>query len=134
MKTTTRKETTLRLIRLLANYKLFLSVILFFTVVQVSLTVYLPILIGQAVDSIIGEGEVLFENLETILMRMIIVVILNTLVQWLLPTMYQKISFEVTRDLRQAALDKMHTMPLSFVDSRSSGDLVSRLTTDTEQL
>lgn len=134
MKTTTRKETTLRLIRLLANYKLFLSVILFFTVVQVSLTVYLPILIGQAVDSIIGEGEVLFENLETILMRMIIVVILNTLVQWLLPTMYQKISFEVTRDLRQAALDKMHTMPLSFVDSRSTGDLVSRLTTDTEQL
>lgn len=134
MKTTTRKETTLRLIRLLANYKLFLSVILFFTVVQVSLTVYLPILIGQAVDSIIGEGEVLFENLETILMRMIIVVILNTFVQWLLPTMYQKISFEVTRDLRQAALDKMHTMPLSFVDSRSTGDLVSRLTTDTEQL
>lgn len=134
MKTTTRKETTLRLIRLLANYKLFLSVILFFTVVQVSLTVYLPILIGQAVDSIIGEGEVLFENLETILIRMIIVVILNTLVQWLLPTMYQKISFEVTRDLRQAALDKMHTMPLSFVDSRSTGDLVSRLTTDTEQL
>lgn len=134
MKTTTRKETTLRLIRLLANYKLFLSVILFFTVVQVSLTVYLPILIGQAVDSVIGEGEVLFENLETILMRMIIVVILNTLVQWLLPTMYQKISFEVTRDLRQAALDKMHTMPLSFVDSRSTGDLVSRLTTDTEQL
>ena len=100
MNSTTRKETTLRLIRLLANYKLFLSVILFFTVVQVSLTVYLPILIGQAVDSIIGEGEVLFENLETILMRMIIVVILNTLVQWLLPTMYQKISFEVTRDLR----------------------------------
>src|SRR5699024_9641987 len=57
-----------------------------------------------------------------------------TLVQWLLPIMYQKVSYEMTSDLRQAALEKMHVMPLSFVDSRSTGDLVSRLTTDTEQL
>lgn len=132
--TSTRKETAIRLLRLLADYKFFLSIIFMLSIVQVSLTVYLPLLIGRAVDSIIGEGEVLFENLETILFQMIVVVLLNTFVQWILPTMYQKITFEVTRDLRQAALDKMHGMPLSFVDSRSTGDLVSRLTTDTEQL
>lgn len=129
-----RKETMLRLVRLLADYKLFLSAILILSIAQVGLTVYLPILIGQAVDNIIGEGQVSFENLETILMQMIVVVIINTIVQWILPTMYQKISFEMTSDLRQSALEKMHAMPLSFVDSRSTGDLVSRLTTDTEQL
>jgi ATP-binding cassette subfamily B protein len=129
-----RKETMLRLVRLLADYKLFLSAIFILSIAQVGLTVYLPILIGQAVDNIIGEGQVSFENLETILMQMVVVVIINTIVQWILPTMYQKISFEMTSDLRQSALEKMHSMPLSFVDSRSTGDLVSRLTTDTEQL
>lgn len=129
-----RKETMLRLVRLLADYKLFLSAIFILSIAQVGLTVYLPILIGQAVDNIIGEGQVSFENLETILLQMVVVVIINTIVQWILPTMYQKISFEMTSDLRQSALEKMHSMPLSFVDSRSTGDLVSRLTTDTEQL
>lgn len=129
-----RKETMLRLVRLLADYKLFLSAIFILSIAQVGLTVYLPILIGQAVDNIIGEGQVSFENLETILMQMVVVVIINTIVQWILPTMYQKISIEMTSDLRQSALEKMHSMPLSFVDSRSTGDLVSRLTTDTEQL
>src|SRR5690625_2865918 len=131
---TNRKETTLRLIRLLADYKIFLFGILFLSIIQVGLTVYLPILIGEAVDYIIGKGQVDFNQLKTVLVQMIIVVIINTLVQWLLPIMYQKVSYEMTSDLRQAALEKMHVMPLSFVDSRSTGDLVSRLTTDTEQL
>src|SRR5690625_3872642 len=131
---TNRKDTGRRLLQLLADYKLFLFAILILSIIQVGLTVYLPILIGRAVDSIIAEGQVSFANLETILMQMIIVVIANTLVQWMLPTMYQKISYQMTRDLRQSALEKMHNMPLSFVDSRSTGDIVSRLTTDTEQL
>ena len=131
---TNRKETTLRLIRLLADYKIFLFGILFLSIIQVGLTVYLPILIGEAVDYIVGKGQVNFAQLKTILVQMIIVVIINTLVQWILPIMYQKVSFEMTSDLRQSALEKMHGMPLSFVDSRSTGDLVSRLTTDTEQL
>ena len=131
---TKRKETTLRLIRLLADYKIFLFGILFLSIIQVGLTVYLPILIGEAVDYIIGKGQVNFDQLKMILVQMIIVVIINTLVQWVLPVMYQKVSYEMTSDLRQSALEKMHGMPLSFVDSRSTGDLVSRLTTDTEQL
>ncbi|HLQ74918.1 MAG TPA: ABC transporter ATP-binding protein [Alloiococcus sp.] len=131
---TNRKETTLRLIRLLADYKIFLFGILFLSIIQVGLTVYLPILIGEAVDYVVGKGQVNFDQLKTILVQMIIVVIINTLVQWVLPIIYQKVSFEMTSDLRQSALEKMHGMPLSFVDSRSTGDLVSRLTTDTEQL
>src|SRR5690625_7876200 len=98
---TNRKETTLRLIRLLADYKIFLFGILFLSIIQVGLTVYLPILIGEAVDYIIGKGQVDFNQLKTVLVQMIIVVIINTLVQWLLPIMYQKVSYEMTSDLRQ---------------------------------
>src|SRR5690625_2665513 len=131
---TNRKDTGRRLLQLLEDYKLFLFAILILSIIQVGLTVYLPILIGRAVDSIIVEGQVSFANLETILIQMIIMVISNTLVQWMLPNMYQKFSYQMTRYLRQSALEKMHNMPLSFVDSRSTGDLVSRVTTDTEQL
>lgn len=129
-----RKETLKRLIHHLTNYKLLLSLILALSIVQVGLTVYLPLLIGEAVDTIIGVGQVNFTVLQPILMQMVIVVLINTLVQWVLPLSYQKIAYELTRDLRQSALDKMHTMPLSYIDQHSTGDLVSRLTSDSEQL
>lgn len=129
-----RKETTRRLFQLLENYKWMLLLILILSIGQVGLTVYLPILIGRAVDSIVGAGQVQFAPLQDILRQMLIVVLVNTLIQWILPTIYQKIVYEMTRDLRQSALNKMHEMPLSYVDNRSTGDLVSRLSTDTEQL
>lgn len=129
-----RKSTLKRLIHQLAQYKLLLVLIFILSIVQVGLTVYLPLLIGRAVDTIIGAGEVDFDVLQAILIQMIIVVLVNTAVQWFLPLTYQKIAFELTRDLRQDALDKLHTMPLSYVDRRGTGDLVSRLTTDSEQL
>lgn len=129
-----RKETMRRLIHLLAEYKLLLFTIIILSIAQVSLTVYLPILIGRAVDMIVGAGQVNFEILQTILMQMFVVVVANTIVQWVLPLIYQKIAYELTRDLRQGALEKIHSMPLSYIDRRGTGDLVSRLTTDSEQL
>ena len=116
------------------NYKLLLTIIFILSIVQVSLTVYLPILIGRAVDVMVGAGAVEFEILKTILIQMVIVVLVNTVVQWILPVMYQKIAYELTKDLRQQALDKIHAMPLGYIDQRGTGDLVSRLTTDSEQL
>ena len=129
-----RKSTLKRLIHLMLNYKLLLTIIFILSIVQVSLTVYLPILIGRAVDVIVGAGAVEFEILKTILIQMVIVVLVNTVVQWVLPVMYQKIAYELTKDLRQQALDKIHAMPLGYIDQRGTGDLVSRLTTDSEQL
>lgn len=129
-----RKSILKRLLKSLADYKLFLLLILVLSITQVSLTVYLPILIGRAVDTIAGAGQVEFNALRGILFQMLVVVLVNTLVQWLMPLMYQKIAHELTRDLRQRALEKIHSMPLSYVDRRGTGDLVSRLTTDSEQL
>lgn len=129
-----RKESINRLLDLLADYKLFLLSILLLSIVQVAFAVYLPILIGQAVDNLVGSGQVHFDVLKSILLKMLVVILINTLVQWILPMIYQKISYELTRDLRQEALGKIHSMPLSAIDQRGTGDLVSRLTTDTEQL
>lgn len=129
-----RKTIAVRLFKLLKEYKILLFFFSIFSLTQVVLTVYLPILIGEAVDTIVGVGEVNFSMLQDIIMKMIVVVIVNTFVQWFLPLIYNKITFEMTEDLRQAALEKMHSMPLSYVDSRGTGDLVTRLTTDTEQL
>ena len=129
-----RKTAIIRLIKLLTNYKLLLFFFLLLSIAQVGLTVYLPILIGEAVDTIVGFEQVNFSALQVIVGQMVVVVVINTIVQWILPIIFNKITFELTQDLRQAALEKMHTMPLSYVDSHSTGDLVSRLTTDTEQL
>lgn len=131
---TKRKDILNRLLRLLGDYKLFLLAILTLSLIQVTLTVYLPILIGQGVDTLVGKGQVSFDLLRAILFKMGIVVLINTVVQWILPLIYQKISHELTRDLRQEALEKIHSMPLANIDDKGTGDLVSRLTTDTEQL
>lgn len=130
----TRKQSLNRLLALLTDYNLFLLSIFFLSIIRVALTVYLPILIGQSVDHLIASGQVNFEAIQTILWKMLVVVLINTIVQWILPLIYQKISHELTRDLRQDALDKIHSMPLSSIDQKGTGDLVSRLTTDTEQL
>lgn len=129
-----RKESISRLLALLADYKLFLISVFLLSIVQVALAVYLPILIGQAVDNLVGAGQVHFGALKSILLKMLVVILINTLVQCILPMIYQKISYELTRDLRQKALEKIHSMPLATIDQRGTGDLVSRLTTDTEQL
>lgn len=130
----TRKQSLNRLFALLTDYNLFLLSIFFLSIIRVALTVYLPILIGQSVDHLIASGQVNFEAIQTILWKMLVVVLINTIVQWILPLIYQKSSHELTRDLRQDALDKIHSMPLSSIDQKGTGDLVSRLTTDTEQL
>lgn len=129
-----RKDALMRLIRLLSGKILLLVLIFILSLVQVGLTVYLPILIGRAVDVIVGAGQVNFDALYELLIQMVIVVVINTGVQWVLPLIYQKIAYELTEDLRQQALDKIHTMPLSYIDRQGTGDLVSRLTTDSEQL
>ncbi len=129
-----RKDALMRLIRLLSGKTLLLVLIFILSLVQVGLTVYLPILIGRAVDVIVGAGQVNFDALYELLIQMVIVVVINTGVQWVLPLIYQKIAYELTEDLRQQALDKIHTMPLSYIDRQGTGDLVSRLTTDSEQL
>ncbi|HEM5133882.1 TPA: ABC transporter ATP-binding protein [Streptococcus suis] len=119
------------LVRLVLRQPLRMSLMLVGTLVQVLLTVYLPILIGQAVDAVlIANGQVLLG----ILGKMVMVILLNTLVQWYLPLVTNRLVYGMVADLREQVYVKLHQMPLSYLDRHSVGDLVARFSSDSEQL
>lgn len=129
-----KSETLLRLSKLLFAKKLYLVLAIIGAIIQVALTVYLPVLIGNAVNQVLAEGQVNFTALEPILWRMALVIALNALIQFLNPLLYNKVTYEAVRDLRQAVINKIHKVPLNYIDTKSTGDLVSRISTDAEQL
>ena len=102
------------------------------TIVQVVLTIYLPILIGEAIDSVLfpDAGRYLLP----ILSKMGIVIVANAVVQWLNPLIYNQLIYSYSQQLRNAVIQKIHHLSLAYLDRQGSGDLVSRLTTDVEQL
>ncbi|HFU4358405.1 TPA: ABC transporter ATP-binding protein [Streptococcus suis] len=119
------------LVRLVLGQPFRMSLMLVGTVVQVLLTVYLPILIGQAVDAVlIADGQVLLE----IIGKMVMLILLNTLVQWYLPLVTNRLVYGMVADLREQVYVRLHHMPLSYLDRHSVGDLVARFSSDSEQL
>lgn len=132
MKARRQDMTARRLIKDLLSQKVIVSAASLGTIIQVALTVYMPVLIGDAVDTVLKENSL--QLLYPILITMLLVVIGNTLIQWINPILYNKLVFDYIKDLRQSVMIKLNQMPISFMDKRSAGDLVSRVTTDTEQL
>lgn len=119
------------LVRLVLGQPFQMYLMLVGTLVQVLLTVYLPILIGQAVDAVlIADGQVLLG----IIGKMVMVILLNTLVQWYLPLVTNRLVYGMVADLREQVYVKLHQMPLSYLDRHSVGDLVARFSSDSEQL
>ena len=119
------------LVRLVLGQPFRMSLMLVGTLVQVLLTVYLPILIGQAVDAVlIADGQVLLG----IIGKMVMLILLNTLVQWYLPLVTNRLVYGMVADLREQVYVKLHHMPLSYLDRHSVGDLVARFSSDSEQL
>lgn len=119
------------LVRLVLGQPFRMSLMLVGTLMQVLLTVYLPILIGQAVDAVlIADGQVLLG----IIGKMVMVILLNTLVQWYLPLVTNRLVYGMVSDLHEQVYVKLHHMPLSYLDRHSVGDLVARFSSDSEQL
>ncbi|HFI0143774.1 TPA: ABC transporter ATP-binding protein [Streptococcus suis] len=119
------------LVKLVFKQPLRMSLMLVGSLAQVLLTVYLPILIGQAVDAVlIADSQVLLG----ILGKMVMVILLNTLVQWYLPLVTNRLVYGMVADLREQVYVKLHQMPLAYLDRQSVGDLVARFSSDSEQL
>jgi ATP-binding cassette subfamily B protein len=108
-----------------------LSIIL--AAISVILTLYIPILTGQAVDCIVGAGNVDFEGILAILKKMTVIIILTAVVQWLMNTCNNKIAYQVVRDVRDEAFKKLEILPLKYIDGHSHGDIVSRIIADVDQ-
>ena len=102
------------------------------TILQVLLTVYIPILIGQAVDLVVLPDVA--HLLLPLILQMGLVILFSSLIQWLNPWVYNQMIYRYSKDLREKVIQKVHVLPLSYLDRQGTGDLVSRLTTDVEQL
>lgn len=132
MKARKQSDTSRRLFKELLSQKGLVIGATLGTIAQVALTVYLPVLIGNAVDVVLSPKSL--SLIIPIITKMAIVIGLNTLVQWLNPLIYNRLTFGYIYDLRQRVMAKLNKMPISYLDKKSSGDLVSRVTTDAEQL
>ena len=132
MKARKQSDTSRRLFKELLSQKGLVIGATLGTIAQVALTVYLPVLIGNAVDVVLSPKSL--PLIIPIITKMAIVIGLNTLVQWLNPLIYNRLTFGYIYDLRQRVMAKLNQMPISYLDKKSSGDLVSRVTTDAEQL
>lgn len=128
------KETLKKVLKYIDKYKYFLLLSMIFAVISVSLVLYAPILVGQAIDCIISKGNVDFEKIISILIKLAVIIGVTALVQWLMNVCNNKIAYNVSRDLREKAFVKIESLPCSYLDSHSKGDIVSRVINDVDQL
>ena len=127
------RETLKRVLRSIRPYRGAVLLSLALALVTVVLTLYVPILTGRAVDQILGPGKVDFSALTAILFRILWVVALTALAQWLMNHINNRITYQVVKDIRTQAFGRMEELPLSYIDSHPSGDLISRIIADVDQ-
>lgn len=115
------------------RYKFLLLLSLLLAAVSVAGTLYAPILVGDAIDLIVGKGNVNFTSLVGLLIQIAVVAAVVALAQWLMNTVNNRITFHVVRDVRDEAFRKIQILPLSYIDSHPYGETVSRIIADTDQ-
>ncbi|MCD7797165.1 MAG: ABC transporter ATP-binding protein/permease [Clostridiales bacterium] len=128
------KNTLKKVFSYIGKYKYFLLLSLLLAAVSVALTLYAPILVGKAIDCIVDFRNVDFESIASILIKIAVIVCITGIIQWLMNICNNKISYNVSRDLREKAFEKIQILPCSYLDSHSNGDIVSRVISDVDQL
>lgn len=128
-----QKQALIKVINYIKKYWLYLGSSVILAAVTVALTLYLPILIGKAVDLIIARGQVDFEGIFAILKEMSVIILLTAAAQWIMNVCNNKITYHVIQDIRKEAFDKIEHLPLKYLDSHSYGEIVSRVIADVDQ-
>lgn len=128
-----QKETLKRILGLIRPYWWMAALILLFAVITVAATLYGPILIGQGVDLIIGQGNVDFAGLRSLILQFLLMIAVTGISQWLMSLMTNRITYQVVRDMRVQAFNRMEELPLKYMDNHQPGDALSRIITDVEQ-
>ncbi len=129
-----RKRTVVkRVLQAIGKYKIWLAASLVLALLTVALTLYAPILVGDAIDYILGPGDVEFAALCSLLARIAVIVGATSLLQWAMNLCNNRITYRVVMDVRTAAFDHLERLPLKYIDSHSQGDIVSRLVADVDQ-
>ena len=128
-----QKKTLKKVLKKIRPYTPLVIISLIFAVITVSLTLYFPLLTGKAVDCIISEGNVDFIKIRPIIFQMAVIAALTAVSQWAMNICNNKITYNVTRDIRDEAFKKIEILPLKYIDNHSSGDIVSRVIADVDQ-
>ena len=122
-----------RVIKYIGKYKYSFFISLVLTLVSTICTLYIPVLAGEAIDSIVGMGNVDFVRVGEILTKILVALLVAGVSQYFTTTLNTKIANNTVRDMRSDAFDTIQTVPISYIDSRETGDIVSRIISDAEQ-
>lgn len=133
MKKSIQMSTIRKVLKYIKNYRILLLISIILAAATVLSTLYVPILIGNAIDSIIGPDNVDFAEVTQILIKIGITVGITALFQWLMNIINNNITYQVVRDIRKIAFNKIAILPLSYIDARPHGEIVSRVITDVDQ-
>jgi len=132
MKKKSQGKTLRRILAYTAHSGRYIVLSLGFAVISVLLTLYLPVLTGEAVDCIVSAGKVDFDRLLVILTRMGVIILLTGAAQWLMAECNNRITYRTVRDIRRDAFAKLQQLPLAYLDSHPSGEVVSRVIADVD--
>ena len=127
------KRTISRVLRYIKRYWVLIVCSIFFAAGTVALTLYVPVVTGDAVDLIVGKGNVDFTHLIKLLIRLVIVILVTTLMQWIMNSCNNRIVYNVVKDIRVDAFHKLGKLPFRYMDSRPHGEVVSRIIADVDQ-
>lgn len=130
---TNQKYALKKVLAHISKYKFWIFLSVFFAAVAVALTLYVPILIGNAIDLIVDKGKVDFDAILKILIKVGIMITATSVFQWFMNTINNKVTFQVVRDVRNEAFTKLQNLPLSYIDSHRHGEIVSKIIADVDQ-
>ena len=128
-----QKETLGRILKYMKKYWLFLGLSIALAVISVILTLYIPILTGDAIDYIVDKGKVDFTYITPILKKMVVVILITAAAQWIMNVCNNKMTYNIVRDIRKDAIRKIEILPLKYLDAHSYGEIVSRVIADVDQ-
>lgn len=133
MKRKSQKDTIIRILVYMKRYWFLLGISVALAAVTVLLTLYLPILTGDAIDHIIKKGFVEFDRIVPILQKMAVVIVITAVAQWIMNACNNKMTYSIVQDIRRDAFRKIEILPLKYLDAHSHGEIVSRVIADVDQ-
>lgn len=128
-----QSETLKKVLRYLKRYWFFLALSFGLAAITVASTLYIPLLTGDAVDCVIGKGQVDFAGIFAVLKRMVMVIGVTAVAQWGMNICNNKMTYQIVRDIRNEAFAKLEILPLKYLDGHPSGEVVSRIIADVDQ-
>ena len=128
-----QKEILWKVLGYIRRYWIYLGISILMAALTVGLTLYVPILVGDAIDLIIGKGLVDFQGVAHILMKMAAAIGITAAAQWLMNVCNNKMTYGIVRDIRDEAFRRIEALPLKYIDAHSYGEVVSRVIADVDQ-